>query len=86
MNTLRRGLPLIAVIFAATGCSDSTGPRGGERLGVILFHGDPIVIEIPDTVRVGVPFDASVMTYGGGCLNAWRKSASLGQRCPSTPC
>jgi len=49
-------------------CNGILGPEDKSRVGTIVFFGDPVVIEVPDTVQVGVSFEVSVQTYGGGCL------------------
>ena len=58
---------IIAVSVLLMGCEAITGP--GERLvpGTISFGSDPVVIEVPDTVALSVPFLVRVRTYGGGC-------------------
>lgn len=65
------GQILTATVLALTvsACSGVVDPIGGKRLGVIAFHGDPVVVEVPDTVEAGVPFEVSVRTYGGGCIS-----------------
>jgi hypothetical protein len=55
------------ILFVA--CDGILGPEDKSRVGTIAFHGDPVVIEVPDTVRAGVSFGVSVRTYGGGCLS-----------------
>lgn len=57
---------------AATACSP-VEPRSEQNLddkelGVIVFYADPVRINVPDTVRVGVPFEVSVRTYGNSCV------------------
>jgi hypothetical protein len=53
------------VILAA--CDSLLGPDEDRRFGVIAFFGEPVTITTPDTVPLGVPFEISIRTYGGGC-------------------
>jgi hypothetical protein len=67
-----RRWPVAAAVVALsfTGCDSALGlVRGGRQLGVIAFYSDPIVIEVPDTVRRGQDFTVRVRTYGGGCIS-----------------
>lgn len=57
---------MLALLVA--GCSGRAEAGPDRSLGVIAFHGDPVVIEVPDTVPAGTPFDVSVRTYGDGCV------------------
>lgn len=60
---------LVCVLLGSvSSCDDPTGPEEVRKLGVIDFHGDPIVITVPDTVSVGETFLVSVRTYGTGCV------------------
>ena len=59
---------LVAAVFLCA-CGGLFGPEEGRRLGVIAFHGDPVVVEVPDSVGAGEPFQVSVRTYGGGCIS-----------------
>lgn len=49
-------------------CSGPTGPTPRTELGTIAFHDTEAVTQVPDSVRVGVPFEISVRTYGDGCV------------------
>lgn len=69
MRVKRPLLPLIGTAVVLTACSGVLGPNGEKRLGVIAFYEDPVVTEVPDTVQVGVGFEVSVRTYGGGCIS-----------------
>lgn len=40
----------------------------------MTYFGHPAGVQVPDTVRVGVPFEVSVRTYGGGCITFGRTS------------
>lgn len=60
---------ICSLIVAVSSCGGGpAGPGDGRLLGVIAFHGHPVVVEVPDTVDAGEPFEVSVRTYGGGCL------------------
>ena len=69
MDTLRRLLVAAPRAISSTACGALLEPPSGEALivGTVAFHGDPVVIEVPDTVVAGVPFTVGVHTYGGGC-------------------
>ena len=60
---------LLSALFLVAGCDSIFGPEEERRIGVIAFYDQPIVIDLPDTVQVGVPFVVSIQTYGGGCLS-----------------
>ncbi|CAN5802438.1 hypothetical protein BH23GEM11_BH23GEM11_04730 [soil metagenome] len=67
-------LGLICSVAATSGCS---GPVGSDRewerqLGVIDTGGfQPPPIVLPETVEQGVPFTATVLTFGSsGCVRA----------------
>lgn len=68
-NRRYRALWAAAVAVAAAGCSTIIEPSPEERPGVIDFYQEPVVVEAPETVRAGAPFEVSVRTYGGGCLS-----------------
>ena len=72
--SLSRPLALLLgtlVLAVSAGCRLLTDNeiRRERQLALIEFYGDPIVIEIPDTVAVGSPFEVTVRTYGGGCID-----------------
>ena len=49
------------------GTADGDGPS--ERVfGTIEYYGDPFRVTVPATAEVGRPFEVTVMTYGGSCL------------------
>jgi hypothetical protein len=57
------------VVVLLCACNGFLGWSGeGQRLGIISFYNDPIVIEVPDTVASGLMFQVRVRTYGGGCI------------------
>ncbi len=62
-------LPLLIGVGLALACDSTLGIDEEARIGVIAFHGDPVVITVPDTVQAGVSFEVSVLTYGDGCLS-----------------
>jgi len=43
--------------------------RRERQLALIEFYGDPLVVQIPDTAAVATPFEITVRTYGGGCID-----------------
>ena len=62
-----RPLIVIAASVLLTSCDSVTGPNERLVVGTVAFFSDPVVIEVPDTVSVSVPFSVSVHTFGGGC-------------------
>jgi hypothetical protein len=59
------------------------GPKEEERVGVIEFYDDPVVIIVPEAASVGEPFEVSVRTFGSGCMSQGRtevKAAGLSVR------
>lgn len=68
-----RTLGLLAVLGLA-GCGSLFGPDDEEVLGRLTYFGHPSGVHVPDTVTVGVPFEVSVRTYGGGCISFGRTS------------
>ncbi len=55
----------------ASGYEDGI-PGSGQvvrRVATIYFHADPIVFDVPETVRVGDPLEGHITTYGGGCIS-----------------
>jgi len=59
------------VLAASAGCRLFTDNdiRRERQLALIEFYGDPLVLQVPDTVAVGSPFEVTVRTYGGGCID-----------------
>jgi hypothetical protein len=43
--------------------------RRERQLALVQFYHDPIVVQTPETVSVSSPFDITVRTYGGGCID-----------------
>ena len=69
-----RSLPslLLAVTLASSaGCRQFTDNeiRRERQLGLIQFFHDPLVVQVPETVAVASPFEVTVRTYGGGCID-----------------
>ncbi len=60
-------LPLLIGVGLALACDSTLGIDEEARIGVISYHGEPIVVTVPDTVQVDVFFSVSVRTYGTGC-------------------
>ena len=52
--------------IALGGCAGATAPAAPRVVGVIAVNGPPRPLAVPDTVRVGVPFEVEVVTYGSG--------------------
>lgn len=63
-----RPILALSLLTLVGGCDWIVGPAEGERVGVISFYDEPLVVSLPDTVAAGVPFEVSVLTYGGGCV------------------
>lgn len=69
-RTRRAALTAVALAFASgmvAGCYDPIGPEDRLEIGTAWFYFQPAVVDIPDTVDAGVPFDVMVRTFGGGC-------------------
>ena len=68
-NEARRPLVSAFLLMSSTACGALLEPSSGEALvvGTVAFYGDPVVIDLPDTVDASTPFTVSVRTYGGGC-------------------
>ena len=65
LHPLRSTLFVATVLLAA--CYSSLEVREQRVVGVVSFHSEPIVIDLPDSVTLDVPFLVEVTTYGGGC-------------------
>lgn len=65
----RRLLAIAPFLLSTSACGALLEPPSGEAtvVGIVEFHGDPVVIDVPDTVDASVPFTVGVRTYGGGC-------------------
>ena len=79
---MRVSILLTAVLLS--GCTSSTGPDGGDlvrevrehpdgtvtelRIGAIEHYGDPVRVEVPESVQRNQDFTVKVTTYGGGCI------------------
>lgn len=67
------GVPFtLGVAAVALSCTVLTGPKEEERVGVIDFYDDPVVIIVPEMASVGGPFEVSVRTFGNGCVSRGR--------------
>lgn len=81
-----RSLLVLSAIGLLTGCGWVVGPEEGTRLGVISFYDDPVVISLPEVVAPGIPFEVTVLTYGGGCVSAGETEVEvLGSTVDITP-
>lgn len=64
---MRRFTILVALIHSAS-CYDPTSvPAEKLVLGTIAFYFQPIIVEVPDTVKEGASVGVLIRTYGGGC-------------------
>jgi hypothetical protein len=84
------GLAAGVITLTAAACSPMEPPAGkgldDSQLGVIVFYSDPIVLNAPDTVRAGVPFEVGVRTYGNDCVTKDRTEVRTeGQRVQIRP-
>ena len=59
---------LVALTIMAAACGSPAEPGPRLQPGVISFHADPVVIDVPETVQEDIPFEVTVRTYGGGCV------------------
>ena len=69
------GVRLQSVAVAAlglmtVGCSPilDDGIERERMIATIEHYGDPVVVELPDSVDAGEAFAVHVRTYGGGCI------------------
>ena len=72
--SLSRSLPLLLLTLAlgsSAGCRliADNEIRRERQLGLIQYYHDPLVVQIPETVAVASPFEVTVRTYGGGCID-----------------
>lgn len=70
MHRIIRSAPILIAAVALFGCDSS--PSAVDTLvrpATLSFYGNLDVISLPDTAVVGVPFTASVRSYGGGCVS-----------------
>lgn len=63
-------MTLLLALAVSAGCRLSTGNEvvRERQLGLIRFHEDPLVLQVPGTVAVGSTFDVTVGTYASGCI------------------
>lgn len=67
---MNRYTSLVAALSLCA-CSASPSASGDDqRLSVVDFYEEPIVLVAPDTVAVGAVFEVTTATYGNGCLQA----------------
>ncbi|MFQ6045953.1 MAG: hypothetical protein ACE5PT_06285 [Gemmatimonadales bacterium] len=59
--------PLFAGLATVTLATCGLEPDWEVRRGTIEFYGDPVVVDVPDTITLGTPAMVTVRTYGGGC-------------------
>lgn len=68
-----RSLPFLflsVTLASSASCRLITDEIRRERqLGLIQFYHDPLLVQIPETVAVASPFEVTVRTYGGGCID-----------------
>ncbi|HUF70842.1 MAG TPA: hypothetical protein VMM79_19490 [Longimicrobiales bacterium] len=82
----RIGAPTIAVapLCSCAGLFDHNGER--SQVGTISSYGEPVVIEVPDTVAQGQPFSVGVRPYGNGCVSVGRTLVTVsGLQAVATP-
>lgn len=63
-------VPVVVAVAVALGCDALTGPepRLARQAAVLRFYGDPVVVQVPDTVPRATEFAVTVRSYGGGCI------------------
>lgn len=62
----RRLLTVLGLGFVLSSGCELLAPTFAEP-GLIIFYGDTARVVAPDTAMLGVPFEASVQTFAGGC-------------------
>ena len=62
---------VILAAGAALACRTPTENeiRRERQLALLGFYHDPIVVDAPATASVSIPFDITVRTYGGSCID-----------------
>lgn len=55
----------VAVTLAACGVAE---PLEDRLVGILVLEDGAPVVDVPDTVRAGTPFEVSVITVGGACI------------------
>ena len=62
---------LLASLGFSVGCQLFTDNeiRRERQPAILRFYGDPLVLGVPDTVVQATPFEVTVRTYGGGCID-----------------
>ncbi len=68
----KSGFILSLGLLCVSGCDFLLGedeqPTFGRQLAIIEHYGDPVTIDLPQIVLREQPFEASVRTYGAGCV------------------
>jgi hypothetical protein len=74
--------PLLASLGLSLGCQLFTDNeiRRERQPAILRFYGDPLVLTTPETVAVATPFEVTVRTYGGGCIDQGDTEVSLTRR------
>ena len=75
---MSRYTPLVAALVLCACSTSPSAPGDDQRLSVVDFYYEPIVLEAPDTVSVGEPFEVTTATYGNGCLQAGATLTDIG--------
>jgi hypothetical protein len=62
---------LFAIALGSSACRLATDNeiRRERQPALIWFYHDPVVVQVPETVAVATPFEVTVRTYGGGCID-----------------
>jgi hypothetical protein len=60
---------LIPTIISALACASAACDDSVVEVGVIEFHNDPVVIQVPGAVKRGESALVRITTYGGGCVS-----------------
>jgi hypothetical protein len=73
---------LLASLGLGLGCQLFTDNeiRRERQPANLRFYGDPLILTMPETVAVATPFDVTVRTYGGGCIDEGDTEVSLTPR------
>ncbi len=58
---------LAAALLVLAACSLTTEPQDRLIVGTVVFYQDSLVVDVPESARVGEAFEVGIRTYGGGC-------------------
>ncbi|MBA3455758.1 MAG: hypothetical protein H0T42_21865 [Deltaproteobacteria bacterium] len=66
----------LALILSAA-CDAPATDESIVELGRLEFFDDPVIINVPSSVKKRQPFQVQVVTYGGGCISFERTDVQV---------